>query len=128
VTRRTFVIAGGLALPAGAAVSFTEEMVQGDTAIRLIDTTQGGFLVGVRTKVKCDEILVTVFYRTTQDIGGIGPTRLFLSEESIAPCVGYDGYGATRKDFRMPRESVEFIRLAFFKETGTKQEFGREKV
>ena len=132
MTRRIFIVAGAVALPGLAAVSFTDEMVQGDTAIRIMDGGNGanftGFLVGVRTKIKCTDILVTVFYRRKMLIsdGGSEPLSLLLSEESLAPCAGWDAYGATRRDFRMPKDSIELIRLAFLQEVDQPVEFGRD--
>lgn len=124
MTRRTFFLTPALAAPLGAAVSFTEEMVQGETAIRMLDVQGGEFSVGVRTKVQCDQILVTVFYRITILIQ-IQPTSLLLSQESLAPCAGFDAYGGTRRSFSMPRESVEFIRLSFLRDVPGEVEFGR---
>jgi hypothetical protein len=128
MTRRTFLIAGAFAIPAVATVSFTDEMVQGDTAIRIMDGGNGanfsGFLVGVRTKVKCTDILVTVFYRTSEQMNG-KLVPLILSQESLAPCAGWNAYGATRRDFTMPRDQVQFIQLVFLQEVGTRTEFGR---
>jgi hypothetical protein len=126
MTRRTFSLAVALASPLAAAISFTDEMLQGDTAIRTMEGGNGanftGFLVGVRTKIKCSDILVTVFYRTTREING-KDVKLLLSEESLAPCAGWDAYGATRRDFTMPKDSVEMIRLTFLNEVGTQLEF-----
>lgn len=126
LNRRTFFLAAAIAAPALGAVSFTEEMLQGDTAIRLIDASNDiGFMVGVRTKVECDEILVSLFYRDTIELVSGNPIELTRSLESIAPCVGWDAYGGTRRSFPIPREKVKFIRLEFLREVGTRAEFGR---
>jgi hypothetical protein len=122
------VVGRRLGKAAGAAISFTDEMIEGDTAIRIQDGGNGanfeGFLVLVRTKVKCTDIVVTVFYRTTMEIEA-KPTSLLLYQESIAPRAGWDAYGATRRDFTMPKASVERIQLTFLTEVGERAEFGR---
>ena len=130
MTRRTFflsAVAGAIPGATSASVSFTEEMEQGDTAIRLLDAGASRFMVGVRTKVKCDQILVTVFYRLDVDFGG-GTTKVLLSKESLAPYAGHNIYAATREDFSIPHNSVEFIRLTFFNEVGKQVELGRDKA
>lgn len=120
-----------MAAPLVAGVSFTEDMIQDDTAIRIINGGEGanftGFLVGVRTKIKCTDILVTVFYRTTILVQE-APMSVLLSQEYLAPCAGWHSYGMTRRDFTMPKDSVQFIGLKFLEEIGDgRREFGREK-
>ncbi len=77
-----------------------------DTFLIVIPVSPSGFEIGVRTKVKADLARITVFYRSGS---------LLLSEESIAPVVGFNGYGGTNRPFSIANEAIAFIRISFLR-------------
>lgn len=133
MTRR-FLLATLPSLALGA-VSFDAEMqdsFEKDTWVRIIDAAgdnkqDNGFLVAVRTTLPgLLSALVAVFYETEVMLtAGVGkPTKLYLHEESMAPVVGRDAYGATNKNFAIPRDKIRFIQVTFYKEVA-RREVGR---
>lgn len=106
LNRRTFCI--GLT---ASAIGFGQELVSSsdDTDVRMIEDGNEGFMVGVRTRVKADRALVTVFYKkTVPDFG-----ELLLSKDSMAPVAGWEAYGATRDNFTIPRDHIQRIEVLF---------------
>lgn len=83
-----------------------------DTFLCLIDTLEhdGSFIVGVRTKVKADKALVTIYYEAR--IAGI-EGKLVLTKSSMAPVVGFGAYGGTHDAFKLP-STVKRIEVDFF--------------
>lgn len=84
-----------------------------DTFVIFIPSFDGGFSVAVRTAVKADRALVTVFYKQGD---------LLLSMESIAPVSGSSQiYGATRRDFALAIDRVQFVQIEFLSDVTTRE-------
>jgi hypothetical protein len=120
VTRRGFIIgASSAVIAAGQEIASAEK----DTWITLIDAKpEPGFMIGVRTSIKADRALVTVFYEGLAALkAGDEPVKLLLSMESTAPVAGVEGYGGTRDVFKMPRESVKFVKVLLLNEVAERK-------
>ncbi len=124
MTRRKFVVASaGLVAVAGGQTfrTYPGELAspENDTFLKLSTEADfpDGFMVAVRTSVKADQALVTVFYAwMNQD-----RRELLLSKQSLAPIAGLNAYGGTRDIFHIPRTSVKFIEVTFFNEVGKRK-------
>ena len=116
-TRRIFMT--GTLLAAAGKAADEGEFTDRETSIRFIPGEHDDFFVGVRTPVKCDSIKVEVYY--TVPFEQSTNHQLLLHQESIAPCAGNNGYGATWSNFTCPRDSVQFVRLTFLKELGRRE-------
>ncbi len=120
MTRRKFVLGSGLVAVAGGQTfrrTYPDELAspEGDMFLKLSTAADfpDGFMVAVRTSVKADQALVTVFYNWS--------ATLLLSKQSLAPVAGLNAYGGTRDLFHIPRASVKFIEVTFFNEVGKRK-------
>jgi hypothetical protein len=114
-TRRVFI--GSLL---GAAVKGEEVAApEGDTAVNLVDDGHGGFVVAVRTRIRADHVLVSLFYREQWGSADM-PQEALRYAESVAPVAGWT-WAATHQAFSVPRDRIQFIRLTFLNEVGKRE-------
>lgn len=109
---------------------FGKELTVDDVIIAFFDGDDGTFAIGVRTGVAADKALVTVFYTSPAYVESrhTGPATMLLSDESIAPVVGLDGYGGTRRNFAIPLAHVDHVRVQLLKDVGGERKFPVSKT
>ena len=138
MTRRAFplMLPAGLLLAQDVTISGTTSLVHSDsnvfpagddTWVAIIEASPTSFFIGVRSSVKADRALVTVFYRQPlPSPQGPGVTftvkrELMLTLESMAPIAGPDAYGVTRDPFAIPRDQVTRIEVAFLNDVTSRR-------
>jgi hypothetical protein len=125
VTRRAFFLFTG---PAAVAQSLADRTRNSeiatesdDTWIRLIsDKDPNVFFVGVRSSIEAEYALVTVFYNLHLHTAS-GNTKFLVSKESMAPVAGIRGYGATRDQFSIPRDLLDFVQVTFLNQVAQRK-------